>query len=356
MIKFSEIPHRPHFSRELPKDPIKENVSRNVFGACFSEVKTKLPTNPVTVHLSESFARQLGLSLENEKEVVDILSGAKEFPNADPYAMCYGGHQFGNWSGQLGDGRAINIAELEIGNENWKFQLKGAGPTPYSRGADGLAVLRSSVREYLCSEAMYHLGVSTTRALSLIKTGDLVMRDMLYDGNLKEEYGAVVCRVSQSFIRFGSFQIFAAREEYDVLKKMADYTIKHHYPHLGEPSKETYLNFFEEIAERTGNMIVDWQRVGFVHGVMNTDNMSILGQTIDYGPYGWLENYDPFWTPNTTDRQHRRYRFGNQPNVALWNLVQLANALYPLVEQAEPFEKILADYKSNYLVDIFLLI
>jgi len=190
---------------------------------------------------------------------------------------------------------------VSIGPYSLKEQVK----QPYSRSADGLAVLRSSVREFLCSEAMYHLGVPTTRALSLILTGEEVIRDMFYNGNPKPEPGAVVCRVAPSFTRFGNFQIFAARGEIDLLKKLVDYTIRADFPHLGEPALAVYLAWFEEICRRTAEMIVHWQRVGFVHGVMNTDNMSILGLTIDYGPYGWLENYDPNWTPNTTDAAER---------------------------------------------------
>lgn len=258
--------------------------------------------------------------------------------------MCYGGHQFGHWAGQLGDGRAINLGEIN----NYTIQLKGAGETPYSRSADGLAVLRSSIREYLCSEAMHHLGIPTTRALSLSLTGDQVLRDMLYDGNSAYEKGAIVSRVSESFLRFGNFEIFSARGDIKNLKVLVDYTIKTHFPHLGNPSKETYINFFKEVTDRTLEMIIHWQRVGFVHGVMNTDNMSILGQTIDYGPYGWLEGFDFGWTPNTTDKQHKRYRYGNQPNIGLWNLYQLANALYPLIEEAHPLEEILESYKTGF--------
>ena len=262
--------------------------------------------------------------------------------------MCYGGHQFGHWAGQLGDGRAINLAEVIHNEKRWALQLKGAGETPYSRTADGLAVLRSSIREHLCSEAMFHLGVPTTRSLSLMLTGDAVLRDMLYDGNAAYEKGAVVCRVAPSFIRFGNFQIFTSRGDLKTVKVLTDYTIKHFFPHLPTGTPEGYLEFFREVVERTRKMILHWQRVGFVHGVMNTDNMSILGLTIDYGPYGWLEGYDPGWTPNTTDAQTKRYRFGDQPVVALWNLLQLANALYPLIEQAEPMEEILQGFRSIY--------
>ena len=267
----------------------------------------------------------------------------------DPHATCYGGHQFGNWAGQLGDGRAINLGEIvnAVGNR-WVLQLKGAGPTPYSRTADGLAVLRSSVREFLCSEAMYHLGVPTTRALSLVLTGEQVVRDMFYDGHPKQEPGAVVCRVAPSFTRFGHFQLLAARGDIDLLRRLVDYTIRTDFPHLGSPSTEVYQEWFEEVCQVTLTMILHWDRVGFVHGVMNTDNMSILGLTIDYGPYGWLEDYDPNWTPNTTDASGRRYRFGNQSQVALWNLAQLAQALVPLIPDVKSLEQSLENYRNGY--------
>ncbi|TNF49325.1 MAG: YdiU family protein, partial [Deltaproteobacteria bacterium] len=207
---------------------------------------------------------------------------------------------------------------------------------------------RSSVREFLCSEAMYHLGVPTTRALSVLLTGEQVTRDMFYDGHPKQEPGAVVCRVAPSFTRFGSFQIFSSRNEIELLRQLLDYTIRTDFPHLGEPSVAVYLQWFEELCRSTAAMIVHWMRVGFVHGVMNTDNMSILGLTIDYGPYGWIDDYNPDWTPNTTDAAGGRYRFGNQPHMALWNLAQLANAIYPLVKQAEPLEAALQIYGDSY--------
>jgi len=338
------------FNKELPADPTLENTRRQVKKACFSYVTPKQTANPKLLHVSREMVGVLGISEDDiETETfTKILTGNKVYPNTNPYAMCYGGHQFGNWAGQLGDGRAINLFEIEHNNQQWVIQLKGAGETPYSRTADGLAVLRSSIREYLCSEAMYHLGVPTTRALSLALTGDEVMRDMLYDGNQAFEKGAIVSRISPSFLRFGSFEIFAARQDPKTLKTVVDFTIKHHFSHLGAPSKESYIKFFAEVSERTLDMIIHWQRVGFVHGVMNTDNMSILGLTIDYGPYGWLEGFDFGWTPNTTDSQHKRYRYGNQPNIGLWNLYQLANALYPLIEDVEPLEHILESYKTSF--------
>ena len=340
------------FLKELPADPIEANTRRQVHNACYSYATPRQTSHPQILSTAKEVADLLGIK-ESDLEAdyfKNIFTGNEVLPDTRPYAMCYGGHQFGHWAGQLGDGRAINLAEVVHNDQRWAMQLKGAGETPYSRTADGLAVLRSSIREYLCSEAMFHLGVPTTRALSLALTGDQVLRDMMYNGNSAYEKGAVVCRVAPSFIRFGNFEIFASRKEYKTLKELVDYTIKHFYTHLGEPSKETYVAFFAEIAQRTLDMIIHWQRVGFVHGVMNTDNLSILGLTIDYGPYGWLEGYDHNWTPNTTDRQQKRYRYGNQPSVGFWNLLQLANALYPLVEETKPFEAILEKYKSDYRV------
>ena len=335
---------------ELPADVVKENTRRQVENAAFSYVLPKKTAKPEILHVSKEMASELGISNTETKTdfFKNIVTGNDIYPNTTPYAMCYAGHQFGNWAGQLGDGRAINLFEVEYQNKNWKVQLKGAGETPYSRTADGLAVLRSSVREYLCSEAMFYLGVPTTRALSLSLSGDTVLRDILYDGNPAYEKGAIVARISPSFLRFGSFEIFTARDDLKNLKVLVDYTIKHHFPHLGAPSKENYIAFFKEVTARTLKMIIAWQRVGFVHGVMNTDNMSILGLTIDFGPYGWLEGFDFGWTPNTTDRQHKRYRYGNQPNMGLWNLYQLANALYPIIEDVAPLETILKQYSTDF--------
>lgn len=338
------------FTSELPSDPILENSRRQVTEAVFSYTNPKKTKDPKVIHTSQEMALELGISEEEIRSdfFKNIVTGNQIYPNTNPYAMCYGGHQFGNWAGQLGDGRAINLLEIEHQNKNWKVQLKGAGETPYSRTADGLAVLRSSIREYLCAEAMFHLGVPTTRSLSLSLSGDDVLRDVLYNGNPAYEKGAIVSRISPSFLRFGNFEIFAARKDIKNLKALTNYTIKHHFSHLGEPSKDTYINFFKEVSKRTLDMIIDWQRVGFVHGVMNTDNMSILGLTIDYGPYGWLEGFDFGWTPNTTDIQNKRYRYGNQPNIGLWNLYQLANALYPIIEEVEPLNAILEQYKTDF--------
>lgn len=339
------------FTRALPADPEVKNYRRQVSEACYSRVSPTSVREPQLVAYSKEMAEILGLSeaLAESQDFAAVFAGNKVLEGMDPFAMCYGGHQFGNWAGQLGDGRAINLGEvLTPQGEHWTLQLKGAGPTPYSRMADGLAVLRSSVREFLCSEAMHHLGVPTTRALSLVLTGEEVQRDMFYDGNPEMEPGAVVCRAAPSFLRFGNYQIFAARGEIETLKTLVDYTIRTDFAELGEPGRETYLAWFAEICRRTAEMIIHWMRVGFVHGVMNTDNMSVLGLTIDYGPYGWLEDFDPNWTPNTTDASGRRYRFGNQPQIALWNLVQFANALYPLIEEVEPLQQALDQYADHF--------
>ncbi len=338
------------FNKKLPADTVTENTRRQVFNACFSYVTPTKPKNPKIIHTSKLVAKSIGLTANDLKseEFKNVFTGNTILKNTQPYAMCYGGHQFGNWAGQLGDGRAINLTEVEHQNKIWTLQLKGSGETPYSRTADGLAVLRSSIREYLCSEAMFHLGVPTTRALSLALTGSKVLRDVLYNGNPAYEKGAVVCRTAPSFIRFGSYEIFAAREDTITLKTLVDYTLEQLYPHIGAPNKENYIQLFKEVSNKTLDMIIHWQRVGFVHGVMNTDNLSILGLTIDYGPYGWLEGYDYNWTPNTTDREHKRYRFGNQPNIGLWNLLKLANALYPLIEDVKPLEEILEQSKVDF--------
>ncbi len=350
-VSLDELHFDNRFLRELPADPDSSNRVRQVPGACYSRVNPTPVANPQLVAYSCEVAALLGLEPASceSPDFAEVFAGNRLLPGMDPYAMCYGGHQFGHWAGQLGDGRAINLGEvLNARGEHWTLQLKGSGLTPYSRQGDGLAVLRSSVREFLCSEALQHLGIPTTRALSLVTTGEEVTRDMFYDGHPKQEPGAIVCRVSPSFIRFGSFQIFTYRDELEQLRQLVDYTIRHDFPQLPEPSVATYLQWFEEVCRRTASLLVHWMRVGFVHGVMNTDNMSILGLTIDYGPYGWLEDYDLNWTPNTTDAQGRRYSFGQQPQIALWNLAQLANAIYPLIGQVEPLEAALKLYGDGY--------
>jgi len=333
------------FVRSLPADPVLVNRPRQVQGACYTRVEPTPVAGPRLLGWSDELGRQLGIQRPGGAgdPLVEVFAGNRVLPGMQPYAARYGGHQFGHWAGQLGDGRAITLGELLAADgSRQELQLKGAGRTPYSRTADGRAVLRSSLREFVCSEAMHWLGVPTTRALSLVGTGEPVLRDMFYDGHPREEPGAVVCRVAPSFLRFGNFQILAAQEEHEALRKLTAYLCENHFENRS--LEET----FHEICRRTALLMADWMRLGFVHGVMNTDNMSALGLTIDYGPYGWLEGYDLAWTPNTTDAEGRRYCYGNQPHVAQWNLARLAEALVPLVPDKAQLAQGLELYASTF--------
>ncbi len=343
------------FVRELPGDPELGPHRREVMNACWSRIGPTPVTAPRLLAHAAEVARMLDIpeGAVTTPEFAEVFAGNRLLPGMEAYAACYGGHQFGHWAGQLGDGRAINLGEvLTQSGQRLELQLKGAGPTPYSRRADGRAVLRSSIREFLCSEAMHHLGVPTTRALSLVATGEGVVRDMLYDGNPRVEPGAVVCRVAPSFIRFGNFEILSARGDHALLAQLADFTIARDFPELAGDTQEKRARWFAAVCERSAHMVAHWMRVGFVHGVMNTDNMSILGLTIDYGPYGWIDNYDPDWTPNTTDAEGRRYRFGHQPQVTHWNLSCLAEALAPLFPSRDPLhaglERFIQVYTTEY--------
>ncbi|QRP62528.1 YdiU family protein [Rhodanobacter sp. FDAARGOS 1247] len=339
------------FVRDLPGDPQQGAGLRQVEGALYSRIDPTPVAAPRLLAHSAEMAATLGFS-EAEvaaPEFAQLFGGNALLDGMQPYAANYGGHQFGQWAGQLGDGRAISLGEvINAAGERWELQLKGAGLTPYSRGADGRAVLRSSVREFLCSEAMHHLGVPTTRALSLVGTGEPVLRDMFYDGNAATEPGAIVCRAAPSFLRFGNFELPASRGDIGLLRQLVDFAIRRDFPELQGQGEALYAEWFAQVGERTAAMIAHWMRVGFVHGVMNTDNMSILGLTIDYGPYGWVDNYDPDWTPNTTDAQRRHYRFGQQPNVAWWNLSRLAGALAPLFADVAPLQAGLDRYAAAH--------
>ncbi|WP_205859131.1 protein adenylyltransferase SelO [Pleionea sediminis] len=328
------------FSEALTGNPSNSNTPQQTPGLLWHCSEPTPVSNPNLIAYFDEVAELLGItpSAMQSDDMLARLSGNQLFSGFTPYSACYGGHQFGHWAGQLGDGRAITIAELTHNNRRHELQLKGAGLTPYSRTADGRAVLRSSIREFLCSEAMHHLGIPTTRALSLVTTGDSVIRDVMYDGHPAPEPGAIVCRVAPSFIRFGNFELPAARNEQDNLNQLIDFTIEHDFPEISGTREQKVAKWFSEVCQRTAKMLIEWQRVGFVHGVMNTDNMSILGLTIDYGPYGWLDEFDSQWTPNTTDAQGRRYRFGNQPTIGRWNLVALANALASVIEDVEIFK------------------
>ena len=343
------------FAETLPADPDTTNRTRQVEGAIFTRVNpSPTGTEPTFIIGSSAVADMIDLDPAefSRPEFAMIFSGNARAPGSDPYAQCYGGHQFGHWAGQLGDGRALSLGEVEgapvdgaadgkdasgVGASTdpsfrWELQLKGAGRTPYSRNADGRAVLRSSLREYVASEAMAALGVPTTRALCLVRTGAEVMRDMFYNGNAQLEPGAVACRVARSFVRFGSFQLPASRGDFELVRTLADYIMKEYYGYEESDAKEgrgagEYASWFRAVAQRTGVMVAEWQRVGFTHGVCNSDNFSILGDTIDYGPYGWMERFDPTFTPNTTDLPGRRYCYQAQPEIGQWNLLQLARAL-----------------------------
>lgn len=334
------------FVNTFPGDDSADLHPRQTPGVLYSKAVPTAVRNPKLVAWSAELADNLDIAKPNPDDI-QILGGNLITPTMYPYAACYAGHQFGNWAGQLGDGRAITLGEWEDLQGNiWELQLKGAGPTAYSRRADGRAVLRSSVREYLMSEAMHYLGIPTTRALALVTTGDMVTRDMFYDGRAADEPGAIVMRTAPSFLRFGNFEMLAARNEIDNLAQLVNWTIERFYPHIEGDDK--IFRWFGEVVERTATMIVEWLRVGFVHGVMNTDNMSVLGLTIDYGPYSFLDNYDPDFTPNTTDLPGKRYAFGKQANVAYWNLSRLANALVPLISDTSKLESQLRRYEDFY--------
>ena len=348
------------FVTDLPGDPRTDNALRQVHRACYSRTLPTPVARPELLVVVPEVAALVELDPSPTPELTEVLAGNRVVPGMTPYAACYGGHQFGTWAGQLGDGRAITLGEVTLPHlapdlegehrATWELQLKGAGPTPYSRRADGRAVLRSSLRELVCSEAMFHLGVPTTRALSLALTGELVQRDLLYDGHPRYEPGAVVCRVAPSFLRFGSYEIHSARDDHATLRTLVRFTIERFYPtYLDRASGQLDVaGWFGEVVRRTAFLVAEWMRVGFVHGVMNTDNMSILGLTIDYGPYGWLESFDLDWTPNITDSSGRRYRFGNQPSVAHWNLSQLAKALAPLCDDVAPLSAALDGFVREF--------
>lgn len=335
--------------RALPGDPSDDVRRRQVHNAMYSQAAPTPVSAPYVVAWSKEMAELLGLDERHVESsaFAQVFSGNALLEGMVPTAARYGGHQFGSWAGQLGDGRAISLGEaVARDGQRWELQLKGAGPTPYSRMGDGRAVLRSSVREFLCSEAMHYLGVPTTRALSLVGTGDLIERDILYSGDPKLEPGAIVCRAAPTFLRFGSYELPARRGETDLLRTLVEYTIDQYYSPL-KGRADRYTAFYNEVCQRSAALVAHWQRVGFVHGVLNTDNMSIIGLTIDYGPYGWLDDYNPDWTPNTTDAVGKRYRFGWQPAIVGWNLARLGEALLPLVQDEAAVVDALEGYRAT---------
>ena len=279
-------------------------------------------------------------------EFIEIFTGNRLVNGSDPIAMIYSGHQFGQYVPQLGDGRALMLGEIDGKDGNsWEIQLKGAGLTPFSRMGDGRAVLRSTIREFLCSEAMAGLGIPTTRALCITGSDDEVYRE-------KIESSAVLTRVAPSHVRFGNYEIFFYRQQYEDLKILADYVIDHFYPDCRE-ADNPYLNLLQQVIDRTANLIAQWQLVGFTHGVMNSDNMSILGLTIDYGPYGFLDTYNSGFVCNHSDDQGR-YAYDQQPRIGLFNLSCLAQAMLPLIDgqdgnaAAEIAKEKLSEYQTLY--------
>nr|WP_314493226.1 YdiU family protein [uncultured Chryseobacterium sp.] len=336
------------FLEKFPGDFSTNPIQRNTPKVLFSLVNPVGFAQPELIVLNGELSEEIGLGKFDDNDL-DFLIGNNLPENIKTYATAYAGHQFGNWAGQLGDGRAILAGEIENhkGQKN-EIQWKGAGTTPYSRHADGRAVLRSSVREYLMSEAMYHLGIPTTRGLSLCLTGENVVRDMMYNGNPQEEKGAVVVRTAESFLRFGHFELMSAQKETNTLQKLTDFTIKNYFPEITSGGEQKYKDFFRSVCTKTADLMVEWFRVGFVHGVMNTDNMSILGLTIDYGPFSMMDEYDLNFTPNTTDLPGRRYAFGKQGQISQWNLWQLANALFALIKDEEFLEETLNSYGTYF--------
>jgi len=318
----------------------------------FSRVQpTPFQAHSTLVHFNNDAAALLDLNSEAQFDprFISVLSGSEPLPGADPLAMLYCGHQFGQLVHQLGDGRAIMLAETtNADGEKWEIQLKGSGKTPYSRGGDGRAVLRSTIREYLCSEAIHGLGIPTTRALCLTSTDDEVYREQI-------ETGAVLTRLAPSHVRFGSFEVFFYRDQHDQIRTLADYVITHHYPELLS-TENPYQALLDKVINRTAKLIAQWQAVGFCHGVMNTDNMSILGLTIDYGPFGFLEAYDPGFICNHSDHQGR-YAYDQQPQIGLFNCSCLAQALLPLldVEQAktslQTYQELYTSYADKLMVE-----
>ncbi len=319
-----------------------ENSFASLPDAFFTRLApTPLP-EPYLVAISHSAAALIGLDLAEfaNQDTVSIFAGNRVLSGTEPLAAVYSGHQFGVWAGQLGDGRAILLGEISTDSGTMELQLKGSGLTPYSRTGDGRAVLRSSIREFLCSEAMAALGIPTSRALCIIGSDYPVQRETL-------ETAAVVTRIAPTFVRFGSFEHWFHHNRPDELKILADYVIDRHYPELRQVSNP-YLALLEEVTRKTAWLVAQWQAVGFMHGVMNTDNMSILGLTLDYGPFGFMDGFNAQHICNSSDHQGR-YAYNKQPQVAHWNCYALAEALMPLIGKVEDAQEALGCFRPEFL-------
>jgi uncharacterized protein YdiU (UPF0061 family) len=333
---------------------LKEQTRVSQLPECFYQrVKPQALNDPYLVAFSPSVAELLDIDpvLFQEQQLIDVLSGCSTLAGSDPIAMIYAGHQFGHYVPQLGDGRALMIGEIAGANgTDWEIQLKGAGLTPFSRMGDGRAVLRSTIREFLCSEAIAALGIPTTRALCVTGSKDAVYRE-------RPETAAVLTRVAQSHLRFGNFELFFYRQQYAELKILADFIIEHFYPDCST-AENPYLELLRQVIERTAKLVAQWQLVGFTHGVLNSDNMSILGLTIDYGPYGFLDTYQSAFVCNHSDEQGR-YAYDQQPRIGLFNLSCLAQAMLPLIDDnngelaAEQARQLLTDYQGAYEAHYF---
>ncbi len=322
---------------------MKNNIFAKLPSAFYTKMKAqKFVQNPQLLHFNDIVGSLVNIErTEFEKNLKKYIEA--EIEGFEPLAMTYAGHQFGHFVSRLGDGRALLLAQI-IGEDKklYDLQLKGSGLTPYSRMGDGRAVLRSSIREYLCGEAMHNLGIKTTRALALIKTNEDVQREEI-------EPGAMILRVARSHIRFGHFEYFYYSNQHEALKILVDHVIENYFSHL-KNSKNKYHQFLQEVVKATATTIAQWQACGFCHGVMNTDNMSILGDTLDYGPFGFLENYDPTWICNHSDYSGR-YAYDQQPQVAAWNIYALCFALQPIIsleESAKIAQEFLKIYEETY--------
>ncbi|CAN9506451.1 unnamed protein product [Ophioblennius macclurei] len=338
----------------FPIDEIDGNFVRTVKKCIFSRsiptpLKGPLRLAAVSKDVIEGIL-DLHVDVTHSDEFLHLASGGRLPTGSVPLAHRYGGHQFGYWAGQLGDGRAhlLGLYSNRKG-ETWELQLKGSGKTPYSRLGDGRAVIRSSVREFLCSEAMHSLGVPTSRAASLIVSEEPVIRDQFYNGNVKKERGATVLRLAKSWFRIGSLEILAQSGEIDLLRKLINFVIDEHFPSISSDDPEKYLVFFSTVVNETACLIAQWMSVGFAHGVCNTDNFSLLSITIDYGPFGFMESYDPNFVPNSSDDEGR-YRIGAQADVGLFNLQKLLEALRPVLThtQQKQAKMILNGYSDVY--------
>ncbi|KAJ2955390.1 hypothetical protein NQZ79_g8606 [Umbelopsis isabellina] len=338
----------PHDLMTPPDQPMTELVMRQprpVRNAAFSYVMPEKAPRPHILSVSNAALKELDLDPEAVKsqQYLEVFSGNIILPNTNPWSLCYAGHQFGYFAGQLGDGRAISLFETENkSGKRWELQLKGAGRTPYSRFADGYAVLRSSIREYLGSEHMAALGVPTTRALNLILTDREVYRDDAPSNVPQPEQGAIVTRMAPSWLRIGNFEIFHSRKDKENVKKLADYVLKEVIK-IDQVSSENkgnrYENLLREVARSTAEMVAGWQSIGFNHGVMNTDNMSLLGLTIDYGPYQFMDYYDHQYICNHSDHGGR-YAFSQQPTVCMWNVYKLGVTLVELIGAGEEVDEV----------------